>query len=325
MEYYHYFLVIYYTFLYLLFINLCYGDHDYMDRLENFESSTDPDNLVAKEYPFNESYDDKSIDVFIESLKGKEYKLRKDEKLSDSLHNIINGKFTIIDNVKNIENKDGKIYVPLFIGKFQETIVRRVILVLKLVDQKITVEDIILPEDVKKSDSEILPSFNHSSLVKTTEMDYKTIDKDKGLLKDDLILTMEIIPAPKKKGLDYSMCYGIPQFEKIPNKEQCNLFGGVWDKPVENNEECPFYRKNNNYPNSRGGSKYGRCELPLGMKLLGFRYYSLDEIYAPMCYGCSINSKLGNCCNSQKNPDYAFSSDAPDRKLYGLKSYSDVD
>ena len=78
---------------------------------------------------------------------------------------------------------------------------------------------------------------------------------------------------------------------------------GVWDKPCENNNECPFYKKNKNYTNTRGGCKNGYCEMPLNIKRLGFRYFSKDQ--KPLCYNCNIKNCLGEecymCCDEQKN------------------------
>ena len=77
------------------------------------------------------------------------------------------------------------------------------------------------------------------------------------------------------------------------------------------NEDCPFFKKNKNYENERGGCIKGYCELPLGMKLSGFRKY--DENLKPICNNCKNNTVF--CCDEQKNkkkypelksPDYLF-------------------
>lgn len=290
---------------------------DYTHSREAFTSSTDDSNFVEKPYPFKWDYDDKSIDAFIQTLQGKEYSLIKNQTLVDGLTSVIDSEYKILD-VKNIkiEEKDGKFDIPLFIAKSMENIVRRIILTISVTGNIARIEKVTLPKDAEKNNVLDLPSFNQSTLVKSSSMDYKDISG--GLLKDDLILTDEIKVDPSKKQSDESMCYGIPEFQKVPDKDQCILFGGVWDKPVEKNEDCPFYKKNLNYPNEKGGVKYGRCELPLGMKLLGFRYYSLDELYSPYCYNCDKNSKIGRCCDKQKNPDYAFSGDTEARNAHGI-------
>lgn len=309
--------VFYYFMMFVFFVVYFLLIVDYAHSRETFTSSTDDSNLIEKPYSFNWDYDDKSIDNFIQTLQGKEYSLVKNQKLADGLASIINKDYRILD-VKNIkiEEKDGKFMMPVFIAKTMENIVRRVILVVSMSGNNVKIEDVILPKNTEKSNILDLPSFNQSTLVKPSSMDYKDISD--GLLKDDLIITEEIKVDPVKKTSDESMCYGIPEFQKIPDKDQCILFGGVWDKPVEKNEECPFYKKNLNYPNEKGGAKFGRCELPLGMKLLGFRYYSLDELYSPYCYNCDKNSKIDRCCDKQKNPDYAFSGDTEERIAHGI-------
>lgn len=102
----------------------------------------------------------------------------------------------------------------------------------------------------------------------------------------------------------------------------------IVDKVCTFNNECPFYKSNKNYPNNRGGCmKDGTCEMPIGVKRLGYTKH-VDQ---PFCYQCkNINDRF--CCESQeaqvlrkqtqlKSADYAFSNDREDRKNYGLPTY----
>lgn len=110
------------------------------------------------------------------------------------------------------------------------------------------------------------------------------------------------------------------------NADVCNNESGYWDTPVSNPEECPFYRKNKNYVNNYGGIERdggGYCEIPVGMKRVGFRHTSADPANKPQCYNCRVGSdgmpgSIGPCCDEQQNkqlypnlvsPDYAFPSD----------------
>lgn len=95
---------------------------------------------------------------------------------------------------------------------------------------------------------------------------------------------------------------------------------GIWDKKCEYNNECPFYQKNKNYPNRRGGCIKGYCELPIGLKALSYRKY--NKKLKPMCYNCK---KGYTCCEQQKNkkiypklksPDYIFKDDYVNRKTF---------
>lgn len=106
----------------------------------------------------------------------------------------------------------------------------------------------------------------------------------------------------------------------------------TWDIVPFNNLECPFYKKNLNYPNSFGKLTNNSCELPLNMKPQGYRFYSNDSKNAPLCYNCKSNlifpdtpSSLGTCCEKQLNkldypdllsPDYAFANDQLLRNKY---------
>lgn len=123
-------------------------------------------------------------------------------------------------------------------------------------------------------------------------------------------------------------CYGDLT---IANKEVCNSAYDVsgmpkarkttWDRPCFQDEECPFFKANKNYPNSRGGCIRGRCELPIGVYRKSYRHF-VDELpYTPICYQCKDPSNA-NCCEDQKDrekyedlksPDYAFRNDKNDR------------
>ena len=120
---------------------------------------------------------------------------------------------------------------------------------------------------------------------------------------------------------------------------------GLWDRPCLGDKECPFYKKNHNYPNNFGGcdKEYGFCELPRGMQNLGYHdYYPYDNKEKhcqkynpkPLCYNCKTVNRtdewkpvtlLDDCCEEQKNkseypylhgPDYAFRGDTTERINY---------
>jgi hypothetical protein len=100
-------------------------------------------------------------------------------------------------------------------------------------------------------------------------------------------------------------------------KEGIKLPKKVWDKPCVSNRECPFFKANTNYENSRGGCIQGYCEMPLGVERKGFTLY--DSGAKPICHGCSVVNKP--CCKKKEgmsSPDYVFVGDAPER-LTGKK------
>ena len=120
-----------------------------------------------------------------------------------------------------------------------------------------------------------------------------------------------------KDGRDKNMCIS-------PSKENGV---GIWDRPCRYNEDCPFYKKNINYPNNRGGCSDGYCEMPVNVSLFGYREYSSNA--DAICYNCEKDKKPGckgiecnMCCEDQTDkslypqlngPDYAFENDFQDR------------
>lgn len=86
---------------------------------------------------------------------------------------------------------------------------------------------------------------------------------------------------------------------------------GYWDKPCKKNEECPFYQANKTYRNYRGGCYNGVCEMPLGIKRKAFKNY--ESKFQPWCYGCK--SLTPECCDMQKQPDYAYPLDQFEKPL----------
>ena len=108
---------------------------------------------------------------------------------------------------------------------------------------------------------------------------------------------------------------------------------GILDQPCKKDEECPFYKGNKNYENKFGKCKNGYCELPSNMKSLGYRYFSPDDLFKPLCYNCDskdflITTDLRDCCEEQfdktkypflNGPDYAFDGDYKDRYNHFIK------
>jgi hypothetical protein len=125
----------------------------------------------------------------------------------------------------------------------------------------------------------------------------------------------------------------------LPNytREQCesiyDFYGrfkppGIFDRPCQNDEECLFYKGNKNYPNEFGKcGKDGKCQLPINMENLGFRYFIPLDKYKPLCYNCKTTkwnylTKTDRCCDEQQDkekypflngPDYAYDGDSEAR------------
>lgn len=133
---------------------------------------------------------------------------------------------------------------------------------------------------------------------------------------------------PNDKFLPQFRCY---QDGKILTKTECegtvdrngnNKPSYNWDRPCVTNTECPFYLKNKNYTNERGGCNNGYCELPVGIKRLSYREYdkNFTEANYPRCHGCGVNDGI-DCCkkqeqkNKKKGPNYVFMNDNEDKRL----------
>ena len=166
--------------------------------------------------------------------------------------------------------------------------------------------------------------------------DYKeNLYPENNMLKsDDYSLEKYLLSKKRKKYImDSHFCF----FKKAKNKLECtsprksDYKIGIWDNKCINNEDCPFYKKNNNYPNNRGGCKNGYCEMPVNVKPVGFKQYLSDT--KPICYNCNktdscVGIECNKCCEDQKDkqkypnlngPDYMFSNDFNQRIKFSKK------
>jgi hypothetical protein len=105
-------------------------------------------------------------------------------------------------------------------------------------------------------------------------------------------------------------------------KAECIDSHGIWDYPPQDDNECPYYLANQNYPNQFGHIQNSKCQLPKNMQIIGYRNYSKNL----NCNNHLINNgSLGFCCDEQLNkslypnlntPDYAFIGDTEIRQKY---------
>jgi hypothetical protein len=137
-------------------------------------------------------------------------------------------------------------------------------------------------------------------------------------VKDDNVLKKRISSINKKTEIGYE-CYNKPQVKTkglcLSEYTENNILkntNDVWDKRCVENTDCPFYQANKNYKNYFGGCLDGYCQMPIGIKRMGYTQYSKNTF--PMCHNC-IDKNNFYCCDEQKNnkiypelisPDYAF-------------------
>jgi hypothetical protein len=160
-----------------------------------------------------------------------------------------------------------------------------------------------------------------------TQPFYTTDDKvlfDAGTTSSILQNTHKDLRSPKYR------CFSEEGEVDANNKGDCDLAVGYYDKPVELDSECPFYKANKNYPNKRGGidpRNPGYCEMPVGTKRVGYRFVSNDPAFKPHVYNCKVGSDglpgtSGPCATEQYDkelypnlvsPDYMFDGDHIER------------
>jgi hypothetical protein len=226
----------------------------------------------------------------------------------------------------------------------------------------INIEQLLLFGDYLDKDYKLDSNGKHLSLS----------NENPGYVTDNYINTYRQITADfvkadvesRKKHNNETLDNGFCFFKDAPDKDTCISYTpeggvGIWDTPCKYNEECPFYKKNGNYPNSRGGCIGGYCEMPVNVGLLGFKEYNEADISRAICYNCEATpgcSGIGcsQCCEEQLSgtvkkqqnemaeeqlkesaenqklyanlitPDYAFSNDYFERIKY-MKEFAKKD
>lgn len=218
--------------------------------------------------------------------------------------------------------------LPIFLFDGGDFYTRRVILTVTLNLFKNSYGNAVVTNVQTPQDEQTIPvapilpyATIYPKLNKVDDAFYYPIPDDNGILftADDLAKAQAEQAVDQQLAVAYQ-CYGVPTSEQIGTQAECTLFGGVWDRPVQTDAECPFYQANKNYTNDYGGNNNGYCQMPAGMQIIGYRYYSKDPLNAPICYNCTSNllgqGTTGNCCNNQpnfKSPDYQFAGDGVER------------
>ena len=89
----------------------------------------------------------------------------------------------------------------------------------------------------------------------------------------------------------------------------------TWSLPCTQDRDCPYYKKNVNYTNEYGKCNNNYCEIPLGVKSMGYNtkpdMTRKKHINDALCYNCETPNP--RCCHKQIDPDYAFKNDYPER------------
>ena len=81
-------------------------------------------------------------------------------------------------------------------------------------------------------------------------------------------------------------CFLKEMFKIKFNVNQLMNGTGVWDKSCVYDEDCPYFIRNRNYPNSRGGCVNGYCEMPINLKRFGYKQINDNKVDDIICYNC---------------------------------------
>ena len=80
----------------------------------------------------------------------------------------------------------------------------------------------------------------------------------------------------------------------VPVRELCMQRGGVWDRPCERDDDCPFFQAAPMSMTRGGCDKSGFCELPIGVQNAGYRHYISGAATRPICQGGPPSSTARN-------------------------------
>lgn len=171
-----------------------------------------------------------------------------------------------------------------------------------------------IPSSIKTKEKS---SFDEMFITETMKLNFEKI-----------LLNKEL--ENQKEKINNGYCFDENGNMVTKSKEECiDIY--TWDYPVNNSKECAYYKSNKNYLNDFGKLINNNCELPSNMKLIGYRHFSKDPQFLPLCYNCEpnkrlfVNKTLGLCCYDQKDklkypnlitPDYAFKDDEEIRNVY---------
>ena len=115
--------------------------------------------------------------------------------------------------------------------------------------------------------------------------------------------------------------------KQLRDQTDCELANGIWEKRCQTDRDCPYFHQNQHYPNSFGQcqKETGYCQMPIGVTPLTYRRpLNPKDAY---CYNCQQgflgSHSVGQCCPTQKEPDYMFEGDLPIRRKYAQQLAND--
>jgi hypothetical protein len=293
--------------------------HDIKVRLETLESYRFVKNWILEELS-NEALKELYVVKFTNSER---FKFKQDKIINyyiDYENNLERFEFQGIIYRNNKEHNFFVYFDIVFNNKLINYYVNNIIVLGINIEQLIIFADLLDKNYYLDSNEKHLSMSNENPAYVTDKHINEYAKTVTNFVKDDV----ERRKQEQRFQLENGYCF----FKDSPDKDTCISYTeeggvGIWDTPCKYNEECPFYKKNMNYPNSRGGCNNGFCEMPVNIKLLGYKEYNESGENAAICYNCENRPgckgiECSQCCEDQKDislypnlssPDYAFDND----------------
>ena len=309
-------------------------NHDLKVSVESLESYRFVKNWILEEIS-NEAIKDLYA---IKYTNSERFKFKQDKVINyyiDYANNLERFEFQGIIYRDNKEHNFFVYFDIVFNNKFINYYVNNIVILGINIEQLIIFAD-LLDKDYKLDSNEKHLSMSNENPAYVTDSyinDYA--DTVTNFVKDDV----ERRKQEQRATLENGYCF----YKDSPDKDTCISYTeeggvGIWDTPCKYDEECPFYKKNMNYPNSRGGCKNGFCEMPVNIATLGFKEYNESGNNAAICYNCNYKPgcegiECSQCCEDQKDislypnlksPDYAFNNDYFER-IKHTKTFKEKD
>lgn len=300
-------LIITIVLLSLLYINSKSNKENYLD----FSSKEKNSNINLEVFP---SYKNKNQKKF-------ELSVTQDPEFIKRVLNL-NDYSSEKKKVSYTDIKEPRRYIRYFLDENRHNYIKDIPFSPHIILQSYDDVDLARVIEVKNKLNKInlLTPFNERKFEASTDIsDTENLDLEASDFKKDYCIIHKHKPECILAERKYK-CFGKLEFSKKECEAETDLIGnrvepGIWDRMCVNNEDCPFYKANKNYPNEFGRCRTdGNCEFPRGIKRLSYRKYLKSSL--PLCYNCKNekgNLEIGYCCNTQKTPDYFFENDLPDR------------
>ena len=318
-------------------LNLVFISHRYKETIELFLNNEEPDINKYSYYLIKNFILQKISAVADASIFKNEYIYSTNFKLMND--QIISYKSDYYNNFEEYEiqmiiyrdNKDINytIYINILFDNYKiRYFIKKIFIIGVNIKEKIIFQDLFN----NKVGTYEKPNFRNKNFGKEEK-------KIKQFLEDDKYI------RSKNKEADRGFCF----FKRnVNNKILCESVDengtGVWDKSCNYDEDCPYFKRNQNYPNSRGGCLKGYCEMPINLKRFGYKQINDAKVNDIICYNCKkdenkscVGLNCNKCCEEQKDkskypnlngPDYAFEKDFAERiehsNLFRKKNISPI-